>query len=166
MLLRPYPLQAWDGEAWVGFYSQVILPKSGFLFDNYGYVANASGGFQGAWWSKKRPSFRGYPVYLQIEGSNTTGGNSRLTIKIEALSKLEAKAKGVDRIQLVRALADRIDSLPKDDILNIARPKRLRAGHWMTAAEVPLYGQGAPEDVADFLVMLDIMREFVLSLRE
>jgi hypothetical protein len=164
---RELPLQQWNGDAWAGFFGQELLPNPGYLFADYGYVANASGGFQGAWWSpKNRPVFMGFTVYLQIDGSNTATETSRLAIKIETMDAKTAKEKGIDRLEIVRALADRIDQKPRNELLKITRPSRLRAGKWMTAAEVPLYGKDAPEDVADFLMMLDMMRNFVLRLGE
>jgi hypothetical protein len=164
---KTIPLQEWDGDAWVGFFSQELLPEPGFLFDDYGYVANASGGFQAAWWSpKKRPTFLGYTIYLQIDGSNRLTETSRLAIKIETVDAKTAEVQGIDRLEIVRALAAKIEQQPRDELLRITRPSRLRAGKWMTAAEVSLHVEDAPEDLADFGMMLDMMQDFVLKLGE
>lgn len=126
----------WNGDAWVGFFSQVLLPDSGLLFDDYGYVANRSGGFQGCWCSPgKRQTFGKYTIYLQVDGSNTTDEESFIKVKMETFATKDIKADSPKRIELIRTLADKIQSDPEAKRLGLERPK-LRAGQWMTAASV------------------------------
>ena len=159
------PVQEWDGDAWVGFFSQQLLPNRDLLFKDYGYVANRSGGFQGAWWLPDDcPRFRGYIVYLQIDGSIAAKAPSRIAIKLKTVNKKMADAQGIDRTGLVRELADMIAAHPEAPALNSSRPKRLSPGRWMTAAEVRL-NRGSPCGTADELLqLLRKLQHFVLRL--
>ena len=161
---RNQPVSAWDGNAWVGFFSQVLLPNNKLLFDDYGYVANAQGGFQGCWWIvKNRPTFRGYSIYLQIDGSNTREEESYLKVKIQTYPSGKDPAKNRERIHIVRALAEKIQASPSAKYLGLEKP-RLRAGQWMTAAVLELTGDNEPRDLKKFQRQLTELQRFVLAL--
>ena len=148
------PVQKWDGDAWVGFFNQELLPDSNLLFKDYGYVSNRSGGFQGAWWLPEDcPRFGGYTVYLQIDGSIAADAPSRIAIKLKTVDKKTAEAQGIDRTGLIRALANTIEGQPGAVALGIKRPKRLSPGQWMTAAEIDLNRNCSPKS-ADKLIEL------------
>jgi len=146
------------------FLPPATRPRQKLLFNDYGYVANRSGGFQGCWWTTDpRPTFRGYSVYLQIDGSNTKDEASYLKIKMETLPTKAANEQGVDRITLIRALADAIEAHPDAERLGLQRPK-LRAGQWMTAAVVAPDRALRPEHTHHSLQQLHDLQAFIFSL--
>ena len=61
------PINAWHWDSWKGFYSFVARLDS-MPFDEWNYVANASGGFLCLYMSKPF-HLHGYPVYWQIESN-------------------------------------------------------------------------------------------------
>jgi hypothetical protein len=147
---KKLPISQWDGDAWMGFYRQVLLQDSQLQFDGYGYVSNRSGGFQGCWpHGDHTRNFQGQPVYLQFEGSNSEEKPSYLTFKMGEVQATQTGQNGekiaVDRIGLIRAFSDAVLDAAAGSSLDIQRPRRLRAGRYMTAAliEASTLGEGA-----------------------
>lgn len=161
------PVAEWDGNAWIGFFRQKLMTDNELRFGDYGYVANPSGGFQGAWWpDDQRPTFRGYPVYLQIDGSNTKDEDSRIAVKMGTVPGENASGEKIDRINLIRAFAEAIQRLPPTERCCLVRPGRLRAGKWMTAAWVTPAPELSPGHLPHSLQQLRNLQDLILKLSD
>jgi hypothetical protein len=114
-------IKDWDWNSWQGFYME--LEKT-FSDLQWGYVANRSGGFWGAYWHFKYPeSDNNLEMYLQFE-------ESKLCFKIGYDGK---ENKSAIREKCYSALME----VSKHYSLNeIVRPDRFGAGTYMTIGVV------------------------------
>lgn len=125
---RSLPVREWRWSAWEGFYKE--LETSDLEIDNWGYVANPSGGFLGAWWHWK--DFPRGQMYLQFE-------QRKLCFKICP------KCDKHERSEIRNEAADTLLKLASKDFSEIRRPNRFGAGEYMTIAVVEpeaLFGEG------------------------
>ncbi|HLI83124.1 MAG TPA: PD-(D/E)XK nuclease family protein [Bryobacteraceae bacterium] len=117
------PVSLWTGEwePWIGFYRRLQQELSSDPIE-WDYVANASGGFLGAWWH-----FRGWDdqtVYLQIE-------QGPLCFKIQ-IQQVEGIAAFRERWRESLATAAR------DMGTDVPRPTRMGSGTCMTVGRIQL----------------------------
>lgn len=112
---RTLPLPAWDGRAWQGFYSEL---QRALEDGEWGYVANAAGGFVGYWWHWH--SDQECQQYMQIEQTS-------LCFKI-AVDQPPKRAE-FRSLWLARILA-----ASRELNFPAVRPQRLGMGQTMTVA--------------------------------
>lgn len=115
---RHLPVSEWDYYAWQGFYKEL---EQTLRIDKWGYVANPSGGFLGAWWY-----FKGIPegeLYLQFE-------EKKLCFK---LCCENSQNKSVIRNKWSSIL---LNAATLKGYTEIKRPNRFGAGYYMTIAVV------------------------------
>jgi hypothetical protein len=112
---RTLPLSAWDWRAWQGFYSEL---QRALEDGEWGYVANAAGGFVGYWWHWHFD--HGCQQYMQIEQTS-------LCFKIA----VDQPAK---RVELRSLWLARIIAASRGLEFPAAKPKRLGTGQTMTVA--------------------------------
>lgn len=127
---RNLPVAQWTWNAWEGFYKE--LEKEGIIDGSWGYVANPSGGFLGAWWHGIDFSSAGGQMYLQFEQGD-------LCIKI-----CPSCAK-TDRSRVRQKCYDALMKMVKTQFPEIHKPSRFGAGQYMTIAKVSskdLFGEG------------------------
>lgn len=113
---RHKPVTEWTGDAWRGFYMQLQREVEGL---HWGYVANASGGFMGAWWHR-RP-WGNHTPYLQIE-------QGPLCFKIEV-------NRPVDHRKILDSWLARLNTAgERMGMPRLVNRRRFRAGTSMTVA--------------------------------
>lgn len=119
----------WTSHDWIGFYSELYDRRKEVAdfstSENWGYVANPSGGFHGYWWYFKLPAGKAYMPYLQLE-------QETLCFKIEAKDKAQQSAIWKETHQAIMNAA----ALTQ---IKLERPKRMKAGNHMTVARWPSY---------------------------
>jgi len=114
-------VEKWDWNSWQGFYMEL---EKAFPDLNWGYVANPSGGFWGAYWHFKSPKFNNnLEMYLQFE-------QSKLCFKI-GYDGNESKSAVRDNCYLTLMEVSKENSLDE-----IVRPDRFGAGTYMTIGVV------------------------------
>lgn len=131
------PVSEWGPRdpAFVGLFLQLqILLGDG----QWGYVANASGGFLGFWWNQEK--IKGGKIYLQLE---------------EAALVAKIWAKNAERRSELRELWSRrvIDAIP-----GFARPRRFGNGEYMTVASGGDYRVKGPEGRLDLEATASALR--------
>lgn len=123
---RSLPEKEWGWYAWQGFYKEL---EKRLDIESWGYVANPSGGFLGAWWHFVEMSE--CTMYLQFEQGKLCfkisyeGEEDRSEVRYRSYSKLMASAR---------------DLHPE-----IRRPDRFGNGTYMTIAVVDeenVFGEG------------------------
>ena len=123
---RTLPVKEWGWYAWQGFYKELETLVD---LDSWGYVANPSGGFLGAWWNFI--DLQDCTMHLQFEQGKLCfkicyeGEENRSGVRYKAHSRLMETAK---------------DKYPE-----IRRPDRFGTGTYMTIAVVDeknLFGEG------------------------
>jgi hypothetical protein len=125
---RSKPVSIWSGEwdPWIGFYKLLQRKLSPEL--EWDYVANASGGFLGAWWHSKEwtdQNGKSHHVYLQIE-------QGPLCFKI-AVSE-----ETTDRADLRQQWREQLLATANEIGVDIPRPARMRSGTYMTIGRIEL----------------------------
>ncbi len=115
----------WDHLDWQGFFmtlydKRLTRSKIG-IDDNWGYVANPSGGFFGYWWYFKIVPGNSYMPYLQLE-------EECLVFKIEV--KNEADDRRVVRDDAHQRIMDAASRLS----ISVGRPERMGNGRFTTVA--------------------------------
>jgi hypothetical protein len=121
------PVSIWTGEwePWIGFYKRLQLDLSSDI--QWDYVANASGGFLGAWWHFKPwvdpGTGIGHRVYLQIE-------QGPLCFKIEAAE--------ADRAALRVSWHRQLTATAREMGTDVPRPPRMGSGAYMTVGRIEL----------------------------
>lgn len=69
-------------EAWQGFFKDIEEKIHSY---GWGYVPNASGGFEGFWWGfRPIPDYAGAKAYLQLEASPGAPSRQHLCFKVDA----------------------------------------------------------------------------------
>ena len=132
--------QEWGWDAWQGFYKEL---EQRIEIDSWGYVANPSGGFLGAWWHFVE--IDDCEMYLQFEQGKLCfkisydGDENRSEVRYRHYTKLLAIAH---------------DRFPE-----IRRPDRFGTGAYMTIAVVDgkeLYGDG----LLDFDILVEKLKRY------
>lgn len=126
MSYKTLPEKKWGWNAWQGFYKEL---ESRVDIDSWGYVANPSGGFLGAWWHFI--DAKDCTMYLQFE-------QGKLCFKISY------EGEG-DRSEVRYREHVKLMKLAQGRFLEIRRPDRFGTGTYMTIAvvdEESLFGNG------------------------
>lgn len=118
-------LKDWDHLDWQGFFmvlydKHLDLAKTE-IDDDWGYVANPSGGFFGYWWYFKTVPGSSYMPYLQLE-------EECLVFKIEVRNEADDRrvARNDAHHRLIKAATQ--------SNISVDRPKRMGNGLFMTVA--------------------------------
>lgn len=111
------PVDKWRWYEWQGFYK--MLEKN-INVENWGYVANPAGGFQGLWWHFVENDE--VSMYLQFE-------EAKLCIKIEY--------DGDDRSETRWKYYNKLIECAKNAKINVEKPARFGSGTYMTIGVVP-----------------------------
>lgn len=125
---KTLPVHAWNSFSWQGFYCNLQENLKG----NWGYVANATGGFWGFWWKGNEQQHH----YWQLE-------ETVLRAKIEAKENPDVKAYRDMCMSLLMKDSSECD-------LNLKRPKRISTGKNMTIAYRENYLQLQENGLLDF----------------
>ena len=123
---RTLPEREWGWDAWQGFYKELELRVG---IDSWGYVANPSGGFLGAWWHFME--IGDCEMYLQFE-------QGKLCFKISYEGDEERSEVRYRHYTKLMAIAHA--RFPE-----IRKPDRFGRGTYMTIAvvgEKDLFGEG------------------------
>ena len=126
MSYKTLPEKKWGWNAWQGFYKEL---ESRVDIDSWGYVANPSGGFLGAWWHFIDE--KDCTMYLQKET-----GKSCFKISYEGEGD-RSEVRFREHIKLMKLAQGRFPE--------IRRPDRFGTGTYMTIAvvdEESLFGNG------------------------
>ncbi|MCP3761705.1 PD-(D/E)XK nuclease family protein [Domibacillus sp. A3M-37] len=135
---RWLPIDAWTSLSWQGFYR--LLQKE-LKNGGWGYVANARGGFQGFWWSKKPENV----CYFQLE-------EKRLCIKIVERDKLQ------QRDSRLKASAHLLKQ-PSIEALSFQKPARSKNGQTMTVMVKSDYVQLNQDGILDVQATVEMLKE-------
>lgn len=126
MSYKTLPEKKWGWNAWQGFYKEL---ESRVDIDSWGYVANPSGGFLGAWWHFIDE--KDCTMYLQLE-------QGKLCFKISYEGEGDrSEVRFREHIKLMKLAQGRFPE--------IRRPDRFGIGTYMTIAvvdEESLFGNG------------------------
>lgn len=126
MSYKTLPEKKWGWNAWQGFYKEL---ESRVDIDSWGYVANPSGGFLGAWWHFI--DAKDCTMYLQLE-------QGKLCFKISYEGEGDrSEVRFREHIKLMKLAQGRFPE--------IRRPDRFGTGTYMTIAvvdEESLFGNG------------------------
>ena len=126
MSYKTLPEKKWGWNAWQGFYKEL---ESRVDIDSWGYVANPSGGFLGAWWHFIDE--KDCTMYLQLE-------QGKLCFKISYEGEGDrSEVRFREHIKLMKLAQGRFPE--------IRRPDRFGTGTYMTIAvvdEESLFGNG------------------------
>ena len=126
MSYKTLPEKKWGWNAWQGFYKEL---ESRVDIDSWGYVANPSGGFLGAWWHFIDE--KDCTMYLQLE-------QGKLCFKISYEGEGDrSEVRFREHIKLMKWAQGRFPE--------IRRPDRFGTGTYMTIAvvdEESLFGNG------------------------
>ena len=126
MSYKTLPEKKWGWNAWQGFYKEL---ESRVDIDSWGYVANPSGGFLGAWWHFIDE--KDCTMYLQLE-------QGKLCFKISYEGEgARSEVRFREHIKLMKLAQGRFPE--------IRRPDRFGTGTYMTIAvvdEESLFGNG------------------------
>ena len=126
MSYKTLPEKKWGWNAWQGFYKEL---ESRVDIDSWGYVANPSGGFLGAWWHFIDE--KDCTMYLQRE-------HGKLCFKISYEGEGDrSEVRFREHIKLMKLAQGRFPE--------IRRPDRFGTGTYMTIAvvdEESLFGNG------------------------
>ena len=126
MSYKTLPEKKWGWNAWQGFYKEL---ESRVDIDSWGYVANPSGGFLGAWWHFIDE--KDCTMYLQLE-------QGKLCFKISYEGEGDrSEVRFREHIKLMKLAQCRFPE--------IRRPDRFGTGTYMTIAvvdEESLFGNG------------------------
>lgn len=126
MSYKTLPEKKWGWNAWQGFYKEL---ESRVDIDSWGYVANPSGGFLGAWWHFIDE--KDCAMYLQLE-------QGKLCFKISYEGEGDrSEVRFREHIKLMKLAQGRFPE--------IRRPDRFGTGTYMTIAvvdEESLFGNG------------------------
>lgn len=137
---RTLPEREWGWDAWQGFYKELELRVG---IDSWGYVANPSGGFLGAWWHFVE--IGDCEMYLQFE-------QGKLCFKISY------EGDG-DRSEIRYRHYTRLMAIAHDRFPEIRRPDRFGTGTYMTIAvvdECVLFGDGP----VDFDLLVEKLKRY------
>jgi len=140
MQYQTLPVLQWNYLAWEGFYKEL---EKKLNINSWGYVANPSGGFLGAWWYFQQ--ITDGEMYLQFE-------ESKLCFKIYYEGE-------EDKSSVRWKYFDRLTSLTKSKNPEIIKPYRFGAGTYMTIAIVEpknLFG----DEKIDFTSLLQKLQEY------
>lgn len=126
MSYKTLPEKMWGWNAWQGFYKEL---ESRVDIDSWGYVANPSGGFLGAWWHFI--DAKDCTMYLQFE-------QGKLCFKISYECEGDkSEVRYREHVKLMKLAQGRFPE--------IRRPDRFGTGTYMTIAvvdEESLFGNG------------------------
>ena len=126
MSYKTLPEKKWGWNAWQGFYKEL---ESRVDIDSWGYVANPSGGFLGAWWHFI--DAKDCTMYLQFE-------QGKLCFKISYEGEGDrSEVRYREHVKLMKLAQGRFPE--------IRRPDRFGTGTYMTIAvvdEESLFGNG------------------------
>lgn len=126
MSYETLPEKKWGWNAWQGFYKEL---ESRVDIDSWGYVANPSGGFLGAWWHFI--DAKDCTIYLQFE-------QGKLCFKISYEGEGDrSEVRYREHVKLMKLAQGRFPE--------IRRPDRFGTGTYMTIAvvdEESLFGNG------------------------
>ena len=126
MSYKTLPEKKWGWNAWQGFYKELEFRVD---IDSWGYVANPSGGFLGAWWHFIDE--KDCTMYLQLE-------QGKLCFKISYEGEGDrSEVRFREHIKLMKLAQGRFPE--------IRRPDRFWTGTYMTIAvvdEESLFGNG------------------------
>lgn len=129
-----------------GFY--IHLQKEIPEWSDWGYVANASGGFMGFWYHWNGSSLFS-DVYIQIEN----GGDA---------PKLVIKVAGKDiTVENLYSALDKVVEIGREEGLVIEKPYRYRAGNTSTLAIVPDAFQEETFSVSSFIDTLHALERVI-----
>lgn len=120
MSFRKKPVSEWSWNAWEGFYKEL---EHRDIIDNWGYVANPSGGFLGAWWHWTDYVEGHSSMYLQFE-------QGKLCFKI--CPECDKNGRSEERNKCYSALMQ----ITREKFLEIRKPERFGSGEYMTIAVV------------------------------
>jgi len=124
------PVQEWDWDAWQGFYKEL---ESRIKVEEWAYVSNQTGGFQGLWWHTKPIINENVNIYLQFE-------QSKLCIKIYYEGTNPSKIRN----DVYEKIKDKVEQYRYSEI---TRPPRFGTGRTMTVAVINDIFPNAPNNI-------------------
>ena len=140
------PEREWGWNAWKGFYKELELRIG---IDSWGYVANPSGGFLGAWWHFME--IGDCEMYLQFE-------QGKLCFKISYEGE-------EDRSEVRYRHYTRFMAFAHVKFPEIRRPDRFGTGTYMTIAvvdEKTIFGDG----LVDFMLLYSKLKQYEVLIDE
>lgn len=139
------PVKEWKKWAWIGFFQHV---QSYLGEGNWGYVANASGGFMGFWGLGHRVE-NNIDIYLQIE-------EEKICFKVSVPNK-EGRSKIRNELyKLFKSEASNFD-------LKVTKPKRFGSGRHMTFAvlNTDVFDSENSIDLQQIDKLIDEVQEYI-----